>query len=297
MNCTYTNKLMPHRPSRGAISRVTLLAAYSRAVSTRFRLRTSGDPEAAVAGCAEAGIVLSHRAEVSLLDWIPVDSCLCAVRLATSVKESHKREVDRCLFIVSAYTPTDCSCDVVKDRFYDALNALLRRAKSSNMGRILRTTIVMATCWHSPGAPGDVEPWTVKVEPRTASEAHDCICSLKRHRASGPDDLPPALFKDESEVLSQRLSDLFACIWEKESVPDNWGESVIVPIFKKGARSENGNRRISLTPVVATFGVTGASSPYACEENLVGLEYTDDIALIFEEEKAQGFLDELPKVI
>ncbi|KER20243.1 hypothetical protein T265_11166 [Opisthorchis viverrini] len=51
----------------------------------------------------------------------------------------------------------------------------------------------------------------------------------------GPDDLSPALFKDGGEVLSQRLSDLFACIWEKESVPDNWGESVIVPIFKKRA--------------------------------------------------------------
>ncbi|GAA49414.1 Rho GTPase-activating protein 39, partial [Clonorchis sinensis] len=31
---------------------------------------------------------------------------------------------------------------------------------------------------------GDVEPWTVNVEPPTASEVYDCICSLKRHRAS-----------------------------------------------------------------------------------------------------------------
>ncbi|KER26269.1 hypothetical protein T265_06463 [Opisthorchis viverrini] len=84
---------------------------------------------------------------------------------------------------------------------------------------------------------GELEPWTVNVEPPTTSEVYDCICSLKRHRAPGPDDLPPALFKDGGEVLSQRLSDLFACIWEKESVPDNWGESVIVPIFKKGARN------------------------------------------------------------
>ncbi|KER28421.1 hypothetical protein T265_13580, partial [Opisthorchis viverrini] len=83
---------------------------------------------------------------------------------------------------------------------------------------------------------GEVEPWTVNVEPPTASEVYDCICSLKRHRAPGPDDLPPALFKDGGEVLSQRLSDLFACIWETESVPDNWGESVIVPISKKRAR-------------------------------------------------------------
>ncbi|KER19046.1 hypothetical protein T265_15688 [Opisthorchis viverrini] len=92
---------------------------------------------------------------------------------------------------------------------------------------------------------------TVNMEPLKASEVHDCMCSLERHRASGPDDLPPALFKDGGEVVSQRLSDLFASIWEKETVPQNWGESVIVPISKKGARSESGNHRgISLTPVV-----------------------------------------------
>ncbi|KER29204.1 hypothetical protein T265_13425, partial [Opisthorchis viverrini] len=73
-------------------STVTELTAPS--VSTRFRLHTSGDPETAAAGCAGDGVVLSHRAEVSLLDWIPADSRLCAVRLATSVKESHKRKVD-----------------------------------------------------------------------------------------------------------------------------------------------------------------------------------------------------------
>ncbi|GAA53032.1 ATP-dependent DNA helicase Q5 [Clonorchis sinensis] len=82
-------------------------------------------------------------------------------------------------------------------------------------------------------SPGDVEPWTVNVEPPTASEVYDCICSLQRHRASGPDDLPPALFKDA-----------------------------------------------------------------ASDENLVDLEYADDIVLIFEEEeKAQVFLDEMTKVI
>ncbi|KER27673.1 LOW QUALITY PROTEIN: hypothetical protein T265_13747, partial [Opisthorchis viverrini] len=75
------------------------------------------------------------------------------------------------------------------------------------------------------------------------------ICSPQRHRAPCPDDLPPTLLKDRGEVLSQRLSDLFACIWEKESVPDNWGESVTVPVFKKGARCGN-HRGISLTPVV-----------------------------------------------
>ncbi|KER26023.1 hypothetical protein T265_06658 [Opisthorchis viverrini] len=61
-------------------------------LSSRFRLRTSGDAEAAAAGYAGVGTVLSKQAEASLLDWIPVNSRLCAVRLATSVRESGEKD-------------------------------------------------------------------------------------------------------------------------------------------------------------------------------------------------------------
>ncbi|KER27314.1 hypothetical protein T265_05637 [Opisthorchis viverrini] len=92
---------------------------------------------------------------------------------------------------------------------------------------------------------GEVEPWTANVEPPTASEVYDCICSPKRHRAPGPQDLPYALFKHGGELLSQRLSDLFACIWKKESVPDNLGEPGGSARFQK-----KGRVGISLTPIV-----------------------------------------------
>ena len=39
----------------------------------------------------------------------------------------------RCLFIVSTHAPTNCSFDAVKDSFYEALGALLQRAKSSDI--------------------------------------------------------------------------------------------------------------------------------------------------------------------
>ncbi|KER27605.1 hypothetical protein T265_05418 [Opisthorchis viverrini] len=65
---------------------------------------------------------------------------LCAIRLATSVKESYKRQLDRCLFVVSAYTPTDCSSDTIKDKFCDTLDTLLRRAKSS----VLNTDVMLS---------------------------------------------------------------------------------------------------------------------------------------------------------
>ncbi|GAA56199.1 hypothetical protein CLF_110260 [Clonorchis sinensis] len=50
------------------------------------------------------------------------------------------------------------------------------------------------------------------------------MCSLEHHRVSGPDALPPALFKDGGQILSGRLSDIFARIWEKGTVPGNWAE-------------------------------------------------------------------------
>ncbi|KER32506.1 hypothetical protein T265_01386 [Opisthorchis viverrini] len=93
--------------------------------------------------------------------------------------------------------------------------------------------------------------WTVNMEPPSVSEVSECISLLKRHRAAGPDDLPPALFKDGGGFLNQCLSSLFGFIWEKETVPDNWGESIVVPIFKEGTRSECSNHRgVSLTSVV-----------------------------------------------
>ncbi|GAA41882.2 tRNA selenocysteine 1-associated protein 1 [Clonorchis sinensis] len=72
-------------------------------------------------------------------------------------------------------------------------------------------------------------------------EVSDSISLLKRHHAAGPDDLTLALFKDGDGLLSQCLSSLFGSIWEKETIPDNWGESN----FTKGNRSECINHRAS----------------------------------------------------
>ncbi|CAH8472915.1 unnamed protein product [Schistosoma guineensis] len=44
-------------------------------------LRVSGSPDSASRGLAGVGIALSPRAELALLEWIPVDSRLCAMRL------------------------------------------------------------------------------------------------------------------------------------------------------------------------------------------------------------------------
>ncbi|KER26511.1 hypothetical protein T265_06233 [Opisthorchis viverrini] len=99
----------------------TVVEPTVASLSTRFRLCTSGDPEATETGCAGFGIILSHRAEGSLLYWIRVDSHPCAVSLETPVKKPNKRAVDRHLFVASTDAPIDRSSATIKDKFYDAL--------------------------------------------------------------------------------------------------------------------------------------------------------------------------------
>ncbi|GAA48578.1 hypothetical protein CLF_101776 [Clonorchis sinensis] len=78
----------------------TVIELIAPSSSSRLRLRTSGEADAAAAGYVGVSIVLRDRAEASLLDWIHVDGRLCAVRLAISVRESLGSEVHRILFIL-----------------------------------------------------------------------------------------------------------------------------------------------------------------------------------------------------
>jgi hypothetical protein len=106
-------------------------------------------------------------------------------------------------------------------------------------------------CTTLPPHTSEVTPWSVNLEPPTLTEVRDCLTALKRFKAAGPDNLMPPLFKDGGEVLAEALTKLFELVWNTENVPDNWGESIIVPIFKKGDKRLCENHRgISLTPVI-----------------------------------------------
>ncbi|KER22375.1 hypothetical protein T265_09516 [Opisthorchis viverrini] len=71
--------------------------------------------------CISVGVALSPKAESSLLDWIPVNSRLCAVRLPGSSKISAGRCGKRCL------------CVTETDEFYQDLSRLLRSARCTDI--------------------------------------------------------------------------------------------------------------------------------------------------------------------
>ena len=67
------------------------------------------------------------------MDWIPVNSRLCAVRISVSIKVNANRSDRRCLFIVSPYAPTARFSKEEKDDFYRKLSRLIFSTKSSDV--------------------------------------------------------------------------------------------------------------------------------------------------------------------
>ncbi|KAJ4427625.1 hypothetical protein ANN_25273 [Periplaneta americana] len=70
---------------------------------------------------------------------------------------------------------------------------------------------------------------------------------LEGNMFSGIDQIPAELIQEGGSALSNEIYKLVLAIWEKEIVPEQWKESIIVPIFKMGDKTNCSNfRGISL---------------------------------------------------
>ena len=77
----------------------------------------------------------------------------------------------------------------------------------------------------------------------TAEEILKAIKQLKTNKSSGPDRLINEFFIHGKNVLLPILLSLFNKIFEKGTFPEEWSEGYIIPLHKKGSRSEAENYR------------------------------------------------------
>jgi hypothetical protein len=68
----------------------------------------------------------------------------------------------------------------------------------------------------------------------SSSEAEIAIEKLKRYKSAGIDQIPAELIQVWGNTLRSEIHKLINCIWNKEELPEQWKESIIVPIYKKG---------------------------------------------------------------
>ena len=83
----------------------------------------------------------------------------------------------------------------------------------------------------------------------SAFEVEITIEKLKRHISPGIDQIPAELLKTVGRTIYSAIHKLTNSIWNKEKLPEEWKESIIVPIYKKDERTDCVNYRgISLLP-------------------------------------------------
>jgi hypothetical protein len=67
------------------------------------------------------------------------------------------------------------------------------------------------------------------------------IRKMKRYKAPGSDQIPAELIQAEWETLHSEIHKLIMLIWNKEELPHQWRESIVVPIHKKGDKTDCSN--------------------------------------------------------
>jgi hypothetical protein len=77
-------------------------------------------------------------------------------------------------------------------------------------------------------------------------EVEISIATLKKYKSPGSDQIPAELYQ-AGETLVSVIHKLITSIWNKVEMPDQWKESIIVPIHKMGNKTDcNNYRGISL---------------------------------------------------
>jgi hypothetical protein len=64
----------------------------------------------------------------------------------------------------------------------------------------------------------------------TAIEVEIAIGKLKRYKSTGSDQIPSELIQAKGKTLRCEIHNLINSIWNKEKLPDQWMESIIVPV-------------------------------------------------------------------
>jgi len=75
----------------------------------------------------------------------------------------------------------------------------------------------------------------------SAVEVELAIDKRKSHKSPGIDQMQAQLFKAGGRTICLEIHKLITSIWKKEQLPEKWNESIIIPIHKKGDKTDCSN--------------------------------------------------------
>jgi hypothetical protein len=98
-----------------------------------------------------------------------------------------------------------------------------------------------------------LEPGPSRLEVDTA------IAKFKKYKSLGSDQISAELIQGGGEILLSAIRKFINFVWNKEELPDQWKESIIVPIHKKGDKTDCNNY----------YGTSLLSSSYKILSNIL----------------------------
>ena len=106
----------------------------------------------------------------------------------------------------------------------------------------------------------------------SAFEVELAIEKLKSHKSPSIGQIAAELIKEGGRTIRYQIHKLIVSIWNKEELPEQWKESITVPIHKKGDKTNcNNYRGISLlttTYKILSNILFSRLTPYA--EEIIG---------------------------
>ncbi|CAF2099719.1 unnamed protein product [Rotaria magnacalcarata] len=66
----------------------------------------------------------------------------------------------------------------------------------------------------------------------------EAIYKLKKNKSSGIDEITAEMPQAEGEQLAHKIHELCNRAWKEETIPEQWGKAILVPIPKKGDLSD-----------------------------------------------------------
>jgi hypothetical protein len=99
-------------------------------------------------------------------------------------------------------------------------------------------------------------------------EVEAAIGKVRSYKSPGTDQIPAELIKAGGETCSE-IHRLICSIWKNEELPQQWKESIIVPFYKKGNKTNCDNHR-GISPLSTAYKILSIIllarlTPYANE--------------------------------
>jgi len=136
-------------------------------------------------------------------------------------------------------------CNIVKDEKGDLV--------ADSHGIVARWRNYLSQLFNVHGVkdvgPAEIHTAEPLVPESSTSEVELAIDKLKSHKSPGIDQIPAELIKAGGRTIYLEIYKFIISIWKKEKLPEEWKESIILPIHKKGDKTDcNNYRGISLLP-------------------------------------------------